>query len=104
DRFSAGRPDWEAADAEFVSDVAPYEQMKLRLLNGAESSFAYLGYLAGYETVSETMANADFGRFAQGLMAEAAPTLAVPRSTDLAAYQRTLSDRFRNSALKHRCW
>ena len=60
DRFSAGRPAWEEAGAEIVSDVEPYELMKLRLLNGAHSSLAYLGYLAGYETVSETMADPDF--------------------------------------------
>ena len=51
---------WEKAGAELVADVAPYEQMKLRLLNGAHSSLAYLGYLAGYETVSEAMADAGF--------------------------------------------
>jgi len=62
DHFAAGRPDWEEAGAELVSDVAPYEQMKLRLLNGAHSSLAYLGYLAGCETVSEAMANPDFER------------------------------------------
>ena len=56
DRFARGlRPDWAIAGAEFVSDVAPYENMKLRLLNGSHSTLAYLGYLAGYETVADTM-------------------------------------------------
>ena len=48
DRFARGlRPDWSIAGAEFVADVAPYENMKLRLLNGSHSTLAYLGYLAG---------------------------------------------------------
>lgn len=104
DRFAAGRPDWEAAGAELVSDVEPYEQMKLRLLNGSHSCIAYLGYLAGCETVSEAMANPDFERFVRGLMEEATPTLTVPPATDLAAYKAALIERFKNPALKHRTW
>ena len=57
-----GRPAWEKAGAEFVADVEPYEQMKLRLLNGSHSTLAYLGYLAGYETVSDAMADPAFER------------------------------------------
>ena len=49
DHFPTGRPAYEAAGGEMVADVAPYEQMKLRLLNGAHSSLSYLGYLGGYE-------------------------------------------------------
>jgi fructuronate reductase len=78
--------------------------MKLRLLNGAHSSLAYLGYLAGYETVSHVMANGDFERFVRGLMEEATPTLSVPPSTDLSAYKAALIQRFKNPALKHRTW
>ncbi|HEX6118509.1 MAG TPA: mannitol dehydrogenase family protein, partial [Dongiaceae bacterium] len=55
DEFTAGRPAWEEAGAELVRNVEPYELMKLRLLNGAHSTLAYLGYLAGHETVAETM-------------------------------------------------
>ena len=67
DRFPQGRPAWEKAGAEFVADVEPYEHMKLRLLNGSHSTLAYLGYLAGYETVSDAMARS-------GLRAIARPT------------------------------
>ena len=104
DRFASGRPDWEDAGAELVTDVEPYELMKLRLLNGSHSSLAYLGYLAGYETVSEAMADENFERFVHGLMEEVTPTLAVPPSTDLIAYKTALVQRFRNPALKHRTW
>ena len=88
DRFSSGRPAWETAGAELVSDVEPYELMKLRLLNGAHSTLAYLGYLAGYETVAEAMGDAAFGRLVRGLMdEEVTPTLAVPPGADLARLQ-----------------
>ena len=47
DRFARGlRPDWSIAGAEFVSDVAPYENMKLRLLNGSHSTLG-LSRLSG---------------------------------------------------------
>jgi fructuronate reductase len=104
DRFPRGRPDWSIAGAEFVTDVAPYENMKLRLLNGAHSTLAYLGYLAGYETVADTMKDANYRRLVDGLMDDAATTLRMPRGADVAAYKRALIERFDNPALKHRTW
>ncbi len=105
DGFPQGRPAWEAFGAEFVADVEPYEHMKLRLLNGSHSTLAYLGYLAGYETVADTMADPAFVRLIQGLMdEEVTPTLHMPAGADLTAYKRALVERFRNPALKHRTW
>jgi fructuronate reductase len=104
DHFPAGRPDFAKAGAELVAEVEPYEHMKLRLLNGAHSSLAYLGYLAGYPLVSDVMGDADFARFVKALMDEATPTLSVPPSTDIASYKAALIERFRNPALKHRTW
>ena len=37
DNFVAGRPQWEKAGAELVADVIPFEEMKLRMLNGSHS-------------------------------------------------------------------
>lgn len=105
DRFPQGRPAWEEAGAEFVADVEPYEHMKLRLLNGSHSTLAYLGYLAGYETVAETMADPAFVRLVEGLMdEEVTPTLHMPPGADLASYKRALVERFKNPALRHRTW
>ena len=104
DNFASGRPRWEDSGAELVTNVEPYELMKLRLLNGAHSSLAYLGYLAGCETVSDVMGNSDFERFVRGLMEEVTPTLSLPPSTDLFAYKDALIQRFKNPALKHRTW
>jgi fructuronate reductase len=105
DRFARGlRPDWSIAGAEFVSDVAPYENMKLRLLNGSHSTLAYLGYLAGYETVSDTMKDRNYRRLAEAVMDDAATTLKMPPGADVEAYKRALLDRFENPALRHRTW
>jgi fructuronate reductase len=101
DRFPAGRPDFAAAGVQLVSDVTPFEHMKLRLLNGSHSALAYLGYLAGYETIAATMADSRFAAYARQLMEEAAVTLTVPAGTDLSAYSATLLERFSNPALHH---
>ena len=55
DRFVAGRPAWEAVGAQLVADVAPFETMKLRLLNGSHSALAYLGFLAGHEYIYQVV-------------------------------------------------
>lgn len=102
DNFPQGRPDWAAT---LVTNVGPFEEMKLRLLNGAHSSLAYLGYLAGYETVADAMSNPALAVFVARLMhEEVTPTLKVPPSTDVAAYKASLLERFHNPALRHRTW
>jgi fructuronate reductase len=102
DAFVAGRPAWDRAGAELVDDVAPFEAMKLRLLNGSHSALAYLGYLAGHEFIYQVAGVPAFERYMRALMAEAVPTLRVPARVDLAAYRDALVTRFRNPALPHR--
>jgi fructuronate reductase len=104
DRFPAGRPDFAAAGVQLVSDVTPFEHMKLRLLNASHSALAYLGYLAGHETIAPAMTDECFAAFALQVMQDAAPTLAMPEGTDLAAYSASLLQRFSNPALHHRTW
>jgi fructuronate reductase len=103
DRFAAGRPPWERVGAELVDDVAPFEAMKLRLLNGSHSAFAYLGFLAGHEFIYQVAAQPDFVTFMRRMMAtEVVPTLRVPVGVDIGAYQQALITRFGNPALPHR--
>lgn len=104
DNFVAGRPEWEKAGAELVKDVLPYEEMKLRMLNGSHSFLAYLGYLAGYEHISECMQDENYRRTAHALMLqEQAPTLKV-QGVDLEKYADSLIARYTNPALRHRTW
>ncbi len=104
DNFVAGRPEWEKAGAELVADVVPFEEMKLRMLNGSHSFLAYLGYLAGYQHINDCMQDDNYRRAAQALMLqEQAPTLKV-QGVDLPRYAGLLIERYSNPALKHRTW
>ncbi len=103
DDFPCGRPDWEADGVEMVADVAPYETMKLRMLNGSHSLLAYLGALDGMETVVEAVGRDDVVALLRRYMIqEAAPTLDMPAGTDLHAYAGELLTRFANDSLRHR--
>ncbi|MEZ9147250.1 mannitol dehydrogenase family protein [Vibrio sp. 10N.286.52.C3] len=105
DKFVAGRPEWDVAGAQFVEDVVPYEEMKLRMLNGTHSFLAYLGYLGGYDHISDTMTNPGYRKAAFDMMMKAqAPSLNMPEGTDLEGYARLLIERFTNPSLKHRTW
>ncbi|MEO8740264.1 MAG: mannitol dehydrogenase family protein [Casimicrobiaceae bacterium] len=103
DNFAAGRPAWANVGAQLVVDVAPFEAMKLRLLNGSHSALAYLGFLAGHEFVYQVAAQPDFVAFMRALMrVEVAPSLRLPAGVDVAAYQSALVERFANPTLPHR--
>ncbi len=101
----AARPDLGAVGAQLVADVTPYEHMKLRMLNGTHSSLAYLGYLAGRETIAETMADPVLARFVRRLWRdEIIPALTPPPGEDLNAYAEALALRYANPGIRHRTW
>lgn len=102
DRFPAGRPAWERFGVTMVEDVGPFEDMKLRLLNGAHSGIAYLGLLSGHATVDRAFADPAIRQFVDRLWAEAIPTLPQDAGLDTTAYTAELADRFSNTALAHR--
>ncbi|MDX8478343.1 mannitol dehydrogenase family protein [Mesorhizobium sp. VK24D] len=102
DRFPAGRPAWERFGVTMVEDVGPFEDMKLRLLNGAHSGIAYLGLLSGHATVDRAFADPSIRQFVDALWAEAIPTLPQDAGLDTTAYTAELAERFSNTALAHR--
>jgi fructuronate reductase len=103
DRFVAARPAWEDAGATLVSEVAPFETMKLRMLNGSHSTMAYLGFLMGHEFIWQASSDPLLAEHVQRQMAEEiAPTLQPPPGADPAHYAAELMTRFRNPALPHR--
>ena len=105
DNFVAGRPEWDIAGAEFVDDVVPFEEMKLRMLNGSHSFLAYLGYLGGFEHISDTMTDPSYRKAAFDMMMQAqAPSLTMPEGADLESYAALLINRFENPSLKHQTW
>jgi fructuronate reductase len=106
DDFVPGtRPDLAATGVQMVADVAPFEHMKLRMLNGTHSALAYLGYLAGHETIADTVADPAFAAFVRRLWAgEIIPALTPPPGVDLPAYADQLFARYANPAIRHRTW
>jgi len=102
DRFPDGRPAWDKFGVTMVEDVRPFEDMKLRLLNGAHSGIAYLGLLSGHATVDRAFADPSIRRFVDRLWAEAIPTLPRDAGLDPIPYTAELAARFSNTALAHR--
>lgn len=101
DRFTAGRPAWEAGGAIFVDEVAAYERMKLRMLNGTHSMLAYAGFLVGHRYVRDVMADPVLARLVRRQLAAAAATLPPLAGIDLDGYAAALCQRFANPAIGH---
>jgi mannitol 2-dehydrogenase len=98
DHFPTGRPPLEKADVQMVSDVMPYELMKLRLLNASHQGLCYFGHLSGYTYVHEVMADPLIVTLLRRYMdEEASPTLSPVPGVDLAKYKNQLIERFSNS-------
>jgi fructuronate reductase len=102
DTLRGVRPDLTGVGVIFADNVSAYEQAKLRLLNGAHSSLAYLGILAGYEQVSQAIGDPLIAAFIDEFMSEVKSTLTAPRGLDLDRYGASLLMRFRNPSLVHR--
>ena len=102
DQVAADGPDWASAGVTITDDVPAYDRAKLRLLNGAHSTLAYLGLLAGHETVAQAMQDERLASFVTTLMREdVRPTLRAPRGLDLSAYIEAILRRFRNPEIRH---
>lgn len=100
DDFAGPRPDWP--DVQFVSDVAPHELRKLRMLNGAHSLIAYAGLACGHVFVNQAIADVELRAWVVSLMQEAATTLPTEVRGEALAYAKALVARFENPELMHR--
>lgn len=97
--FHAGRPEWEAAGARFVTDVTPFEHRKLALLNGAHSLLAYAGTIVGHQTVAEAIDDPRCRAWVNQWWDEAVQHLPLP-AEELAAYREALLARFENPRMR----
>lgn len=105
DTFADGRPAWENVGAQLVESVEAHELMKLRCLNGTHSTLAYLGYLAGIETIADAVADPGFAALCQMLWRdEITPTVPVPEGEDFTTYCATLMARYQDPGIRHRTW
>jgi mannitol 2-dehydrogenase len=100
DSFVAGRPKWELVDVQMTSDVAPYEKMKLRLLNGGHTTIGYVGDLLGYPYIAEAVADPLLRDLLTHFMEAVRPTLSPVPRINLDDYTRSIVRRFSNSAIR----
>lgn len=97
DRFPLGRPALEEVGVTFVPDVAPYELMKLRILNGGHAAIAYPAALMDIHYVHEAMENPLIRGFLAKLEnEEIIPVVPPVPGTSLADYYALIERRFAN--------
>ncbi|QVQ26312.1 mannitol dehydrogenase family protein [Achromobacter deleyi] len=103
DKFAAGRPAWDAqGGATFVSNAAPYERLKLRMVSGPHSTLAYLGAALGLQTMAEAVNTPALRGFVEAMMRlEIAPTLRGIPDVGLEEYRQRFLARIANPALPH---
>ncbi|WP_169786849.1 mannitol dehydrogenase family protein [Nitriliruptor alkaliphilus] len=101
DHFAAGRPAWERVGAVLATDVAPFQEAKLRLLNGGHSLLAYLLCADRDVTVSDAVADPGIAALLRSYLTEAATTL-EDRPAELAGYEDAILERFADPSIRHR--
>jgi fructuronate reductase len=98
--FPAGRPAWESAGARFVSDVRPFAERKLCLLNGGHSLLAYAGSALGHSTVADAVADPRCRAWLEGWWDEVTTILGLP-GDDVTGYRAALLARWSNPRIGH---
>ena len=97
DRFTAGRPALEEVGVTFVDDVAPFELMKIRILNGGHAAIAYPGALLDIHFVHETMEEPLIRDFLTKLeTTEIIPCVPPVPNTNIQDYFELIQRRFAN--------
>ena len=97
DKFPAGRPALEAVGVQFVPDVTPYENMKIRILNGGHAIIAYPAGLLDIHFAHEAMEHPMIRDFLQKVEnEEILPVVPPVPDTDLTAYFDKIQERFAN--------
>lgn len=100
DDFAAGRPAFEHVGAEMTSDVAPYEKMKMRILNGGHSTLGYFADLLGIEFIHEAVKDGQLHRLLVDYIEEVKPVVPRLPGIDLDQYAATVVRRFSNTAIR----
>lgn len=100
DDFCAGRPAWETVGVEMVDSVQPYEEAKIRILNGTHSCIAWAGTLAGRHYIHEGLQLPAIRAMALDYVTNDVIPCLQPSPIDLAAYRDTVLARFGNAAIR----
>ena len=84
-----------------VDDIRPYKERKVAILNGAHSAMVPLAYLAGIDTVGETLGDELFAGYVEALIyKEIIPALDLPKE-ELESFAHDVIQRFRNPYIRH---
>jgi fructuronate reductase len=103
DDFPGGRPAWDQAGAVLTSDAGPWERLKLRTLNGVHSAIAYLGAVAGRDTVADALRMPGMGDAMRHFIADdVAHSLQPPAGVSVLAYGESVLERFADPGIAHR--
>ena len=100
DSFAAARPAFERAGAQMTADVAPYEKMKMRLLNGGHSTLGYFADLLGLDFIRDAAADPLLRRLLKAYMDEVKHAVPKLPGIDLDEYADTVVRRFSNTAIR----
>lgn len=95
-----GLPPFDKAGAQFVENVAPYDEAKIRLLNGLHMALGVVGRLTGETYADQALQRDDLRDFAKGYLAEARETLAPLDGFDYEEYAEKLFERVENPYMK----
>lgn len=100
DNFKYGRPAFETAGVTVTNNVTPYEEAKIRLLNGSHQMLSYPAYLAGYRRVDLALADNLISNYIKDYLdLDAGPWLKSIPGMDLEVYKATLLQRFGNASV-----
>ncbi|GKW13564.1 altronate oxidoreductase [Pectobacterium carotovorum subsp. carotovorum] len=84
-----------------VDDIKPYKERKVAILNGAHTALVPVAFLAGLDTVGESMDDALIGKFVEKTIAEEiVPVLDLPHD-ELTSFAQAVLSRFRNPFIQH---
>jgi len=99
DKFASDFPDLSLVGATITNDLEPYEETKIRILNGGHTALAYLGVLSGYDTFDQVMNNeVHRNHFKQLQKEEIVPSIEMELPFDIDEYVEKIEERLSSSA------
>ena len=101
DDFAGEKPPLEKVGAEIVSDVAPYEDMKLMLLNAPHSALSFMGHNAGFELIHQAMSEPRLKTYLARLLRDELLPIAKRLTEAAVGYGAKTLTRFANSKIAY---
>jgi len=100
DNFKQGRPEWDAGGVTLTSNVTPYEEAKIRLLNGSHQMLSYPSFLSGLRRVDIALKDPLFYNYLENFLnQDSGPWLTDIPGMELGSYKKKLLERFGNEAI-----